>query len=73
MIRECVTTGELADLVRKQIGDKSAPVVVYRGAHPSQWSVEALSESDVSAPAERSARIEKIAQSLREQYDLLPR
>lgn len=69
MIRDSLTTRELADLVRKQTGDKSAPVIIYRGEHPSQWSLEMVTETGDFAD-DQAAQIKMVTETLRKQYDL---
>ena len=70
MIRNTVSALDLADLLRKEIGDKSLPIALRRGSGPSEWSCD--------LPLARSAddglrgRFREIVSRLRTRFDLEP-
>jgi hypothetical protein len=67
-MKATATAEQLADFARQHIGDKSAPITVYRGNAPADWRLELLI-SDVRH-TETRIRLAEAERLLRAQFDL---
>lgn len=67
-MKEMRTASQLVELARNQLGDRSAPIFVKKGASLGEWSMEILLKPN-AAPREVQ-RVGEIAQQLSSTYDL---